>query len=382
MDGSEARETADRRFVEAVEAIYGTAIAPEQWPAALQAIADVFDDVGTVLTYQRDDGRLGVIVSPRLEAGQEEYNAYWYRHDVRAERAAKFALLGGDAMTDVELGLQTELDTHPFYTQFLRRLGLRWFAGVGVSPNPRIYVTLSVQRAETKAAFTQEELNVLARLGRHAEQALRLGIRLIEAESANAGLRKTLDRLGIGLFMLDELGRIVFSNAAAHRLLGQGLEIENERLVASPGAERTALQASLGAALRATAEDPTANPRPLLLQPLKPASPLAVYALPMRGGEDLEIEQFLTRARVIVLAIELKQGDPADPALVRDLLGLTLGEARVAALVAAGLPPREASEKLGIAEETTRTVLKRVFAKTGVSRQSELAALLSRLIVR
>lgn len=73
---------------------------------------------------------------------------------------------------------------------------------------------------------------------------------------------------------------------------------------------------------------------------------------------------------------------PADPALVRDLLGLTLAEARLTALVGVGLAPREASQRLGITEETARTTLKRVFQKTGVTRQSELSALLARMAVR
>jgi len=63
-------------------------------------------------------------------------------------------------------------------------------------------------------------------------------------------------------------------------------------------------------------------------------------------------------------------------------LGLTLGKARGAALVGFGPPSRAAAEKLGIAEETARVVLKRMFAKTGVSRESELTALLTRLILR
>jgi len=67
---------------------------------------------------------------------------------------------------------------------------------------------------------------------------------------------------------------------------------------------------------------------------------------------------------------------------VRDVLGLTLGEARVAALVGFGLPPREAASRLGIAEETARNVLKRVFSKVGVSRQSELVGLLTKLVLR
>jgi DNA-binding CsgD family transcriptional regulator len=50
-------------------------------------------------------------------------------------------------------------------------------------------------------------------------------------------------------------------------------------------------------------------------------------------------------------------------------------------LIAAGIAPRKVSEQLGITEETVRTVLKRVYAKVGVSRQNELTALLSRLVM-
>jgi DNA-binding CsgD family transcriptional regulator len=54
----------------------------------------------------------------------------------------------------------------------------------------------------------------------------------------------------------------------------------------------------------------------------------------------------------------------------------------MAALVGTGLSPRESAEKLVITEETARMVLKRVFSKTGVSRQSELVALLTKLVLR
>jgi DNA-binding CsgD family transcriptional regulator len=88
---------------------------------------------------------------------------------------------------------------------------------------------------------------------------------------------------------------------------------------------------------------------------------------------------FVRRAKAIVVVVEPKVDEPADPALVRDFLGLTLGEARVASLVGAGVAPKEASVRLGIAEDTVRNVLKRVFAKTGTGRQSELVALLTKL---
>lgn len=53
-------------FVAAVEAIYDAAPDPSRWPVALQAIADVFGDVGAILSFLRDDGGFGAIGSPQL----------------------------------------------------------------------------------------------------------------------------------------------------------------------------------------------------------------------------------------------------------------------------------------------------------------------------
>lgn len=67
---------------------------------------------------------------------------------------------------------------------------------------------------------------------------------------------------------------------------------------------------------------------------------------------------------------------------MRDILGVTLAEARVAALIATRVSPREAAEKLGIKEETARFALKSVFFKSGLSRQSEFSALIGKLPIK
>jgi len=124
-----------------------------------------------------------------------------------------------------------------------------------------------------------------------------------------------------------------------------------------------------------------ADQRPILIRRDEEERPLVVYVLPT-GPLSHPAAQFLVHARAIVLAIDPDVNDPVDPALVRDVLGLTLGEARMAALMGSGLALREASQKLRITEETARSVLKHVFCKTGVSRQSELAVLLSKMVLR
>ncbi|GLR59332.1 hypothetical protein GCM10007919_40590 [Rhizobium indigoferae] len=93
-------------------------------------------------------------------------------------------------------------------------------------------------------------------------------------------------------------------------------------------------------------------------------------------------EAFLSHARAIVLVRDLQPGiHPPDPELVRDVLGLTLGEARLASLVGTGIAIGDAAGNLNITEQTARVVLKRVFSKLEVSRQSELAAFMGRLML-
>jgi PAS domain S-box-containing protein len=99
---------------------------------------------------------------------------------------------------------------------------------------------------------------------------------------------------------------------------------------------------------------------------------LMVYLLPMKSTAAV-------LGILIVTALDAEA--PLSPALVQSLFGLTPGEARLAALIGTGLPLWKAAMQLGISGQSARTVLKRVFSKVGVSRQSELAALLGKLHV-
>jgi DNA-binding CsgD family transcriptional regulator len=131
---------------------------------------------------------------------------------------------------------------------------------------------------------------------------------------------------------------------------------------------------------RSTSATAADEQKPILIHRPDDKRPLAVYVLPT-GPSSHPATRFLAHACAIVLAIDPEAGEPADTALVRDVLGLTLGEARMAALVGSGLAPREAAKKLSITQDTARSVLKHVFSKTGVSRQSELVVLLSRMVL-
>jgi DNA-binding CsgD family transcriptional regulator len=56
--------------------------------------------------------------------------------------------------------------------------------------------------------------------------------------------------------------------------------------------------------------------------------------------------------------------------------GITRAEARLASMLADGISLEEVAEALLVSIQTVRSQLKSVFAKTGVTRQAELVALL------
>ncbi len=250
-----------------------------------------------------------------------------------------------------------------------------------IAPDPHVAVGLAVQRAKDRPPYSVAELEIASRLGHHAEKSLRLSIRLFDADLAKFSLGEALGRLSIGVFALDSLKRVVFGNSAGQRLLGDGLAPADDRLLIGGPEDRCAIEATIDQMIRAVPAELSRTPKPTLVQRRRSNRPLAIYVLPVTSAMRTTTE-FLTHTRAIVLVIDPGNNEPADPAIVRDALGLTLGEARLAALIGSGLPPRQAAQKLSITEETARTTLKRVFSKIGVSRQSELAALLTRLVLR
>lgn len=369
------------RLIAAIEAVYAAAADPSRWSSTLEVITSCFDDVGAILIYGRDDGSFGVIESPSLKAICAEYAKEWSDRDIRAIRARERGyFFKRDVITDRDLLSPAEIETDPFYNDFLRRHGLRYFAAATVSPDPHIEVALSVQRAIGRPEYSEDELKFLEQLAPHVETSLRLSIHLMDAKAMNSGMGTAMARVGIGVFALDSMGRVVASNAASQALLGDGLNVVNDRLVLTNPVASAEAVAAIRNALDGNRILIAEESRPILVHRQNATRPLALYVLPIPAQNPGN--GFLTRARAVVLLMNPTADGIPDPSLIRDVLGVTLGEARIAALVGSGLSPKEAAERLGIAEETARSVLKRVFSKVGVSRQSELAAMMARLVIK
>jgi DNA-binding CsgD family transcriptional regulator len=145
---------------------------------------------------------------------------------------------------------------------------------------------------------------------------------------------EALDALAVGVLFTTEDGSVLHANRAARELATQG-----DGFSLSEG--------------RVTSPSPRQNKK--LRAHLAQAAPVLVFIRDPESGFALACSDVCT------------------------VLGLTPAEARVLIAIADGASLAETSASLGISKNTVRSHLQHIFIKTGVTRQSELVILASKL---
>lgn len=357
-----------------VYAVYDAALAPERWPAVLSRIGAAFDAEGATIIFYSGVAQAEFIASPELAPMIEVYlKEEWWRRDIHAQRAIESHMTSGDVLDDFGIATPEEIETLPIYADFFSRVGLGWIMSSVMLPDLDMFVGLTVPRAKRKGPYGPEEIERLRALGRHVEQSLRLSLRIANLELAQGVALRALAELETGVYALDADGRLVFENPAGQAQFSDLFAVVDGRVTTLDPAAHPRFAALIDAAREPEAAEP--HPPSCLLVGAD-GRRVVVAALPLTEASRQRIG---ARAQTLVLTTPVARGRMVDPALLRDIFGLSLGEARLASLIGGGLAVRAAAGRLGVAESTARIVLKRVFRKLGVNRQAELVLQVSTL---
>jgi DNA-binding CsgD family transcriptional regulator len=350
----------ERAFAEA-------ALDPLGWEAAMETVAAVTGAWGAALFPIR--GRLPLMPhSASLGEGFEIYiRDRWFERDERY-RGVPTAIRKG-VMTEFDFITPEEINRSPYYQEFLASQRCRWFAGIVVGAADNLWI-LSLQRTIAQGPFPQDEIRqaavLSARLSATAAIARALGF------AAISGAVEAFELSGMALVQLDSAAGVMRLNARAEKLIGNGINVINDRLVAERKEATSALDRALSALLwrqSATLTPPIALPRtdrrPLL------AYPISLGSIAQNPFAD---------CRALLVLVDPEEKRPPPEALLRNVLQMTPAEARLAARLATGESIENASEILGITKTTARNQLKAVFAKAGVHRQAELVSLITAML--
>ncbi len=182
-------------------------------------------------------------------------------------------------------------------------------------------------------------------------------------------------KVNASVLVLDENCNLLRTNAAGADLLKRGnlLRVSAGRLCSVNERATAGLHRMVHDVFRASEKDRKAREYVLLLRSRKGGDgqehkqPLPLTLTPFQGSDG---------RKVLIALLPMPPEQHRIEHLARKM-GLTPSEARVAALIRAGLPSREAARIAGLKIETFNTYAKRALAKMNVSGRADMAQMLT-----
>lgn len=357
-----------------IDAIYASVLAPERWPESLKYVSDISGGIGaTIVTFTAN--KVVTVASSSMDEANQSYIQEWWRHDIREQRRAALGITAG-LITDAELLDEQISRTHPFCQEFLRQHELGARLGYVTQLPSRQTVIVGVHRGSRKGPFEKEHADIFARLAPHVAQAITAAAELAEAKRTSCFFENTLDGMACGAILLNDQGVVVSMNKTAQSMMGTEFSIFCGRLRVAAAQDQKALDDLVISAL--PGQSSLMHLPPALVRNAE-GEKILVQIISVTGNEQTKFENLALRPGVLVLLKNLSRSSPEEIQYRLVQLGLTRGQARVAMAVGSGLSSKAAAEQLKLTDGTVRTVLRGVYERLGISRQSQLVALVTQI---
>ena len=367
-------------FDRILKALHAAAFADARWRAASGLIDEAVGTHGSLLTYAdgpTPDHLLFAQLCMRGERRRDLERMYYRDYFPIDERLPRIRTLPDARLTHVpSLSTEAEKKTSAVYNELLPRLHTRDGLVVVLDGPDASRIFWSIGDPVDRDGWTSERVGTIERLVPHLRQFVAVRHALLRTRALGTSLVDMLDNVRAGVIQLDRRARPVAANDRARALLrrGDGLRDEDGRLRAALPREDAALQGLIARALP-TGSGPGEAGSILLGRPAS-RSPLVLHVSPVH---DAAIEAARGRVGALVLAVDPADRAGIDPARVGKALGLTPAESRVAVALAEGRTIDDIAAATGRSRTTVKWHIRHIYAELGVSRQIELAQLVTSL---
>jgi DNA-binding CsgD family transcriptional regulator len=190
-------------------------------------------------------------------------------------------------------------------------------------------------------------------------------------------MAEALDALRCAVILTDARGLILHANNVAQSILRAGRLVCDIRGVLQANLPSAASQLRTAIALAAGDEARIGDAGLAIRLTDDGMAPVLAYVLPLSGSE-LRTRLQPSAAAAVFIGVSPDEEDAAE--VMAAVFELSPAETRVLASLLSGRTLAETATALSIAASTAKTHLDHIFAKTGVSRQTELMRLGGRLV--
>lgn len=366
------------RVLEFIERIYEAVVDPEAW---YDFVAELSEHLGGA----------AVQISLRLPDTLPTPDVF-YRHnlDERYHDAfVKHVLLGlpwgttGDDTLTGRFGLGTEmgsdqaLEESAFYQDFMEPQGLAPespLCHVICAHESRPIAGIAIYRREGGRAFEPEDMELLDALVPHFSRAYAIHAQLTNTRHERTALTEVIDRLPMGVILVDAGGRAILKNRSVERILAlqDGFRLERGRPCVDDPRENRALQTVIAEVAKARPEPGEPGGGALCVS--RPSGRRS-FALWVGSLLKSSPENRTDEAKAILFIADPEGGQISTTVALESLYQLTRAEAELVRLLAEGYSLDQVAQTRGVTMNTVRSQLKQVFCKTDTSRQGELVHL-------
>ncbi len=282
----------------------------------------------------------------------------------------------GLVLTSGDIMPWPELEKTRFFREWIKPQGITDAIAVNLEKGSTRSSFLNFRMDATYGRADEVALNRTRLLVPHFQRAVEIGRLFDQGKAVREALTETLDQVAAGVFLVAGDGRIVFANAPAKALLGDGtlLRESNNSLTATvPEANRMLRDILTAARKRDTSVGIGSVVVPLSASP---QDRWFAHVLPLTSGSRQRAgEKYAAVAAVLVRKTSLENPTPLE-AFSR-LYKFTASEVRVLDAVLKVGSVKAMSEMLGISQATVKTHLHNAFRKTGTQRRSDLVKLVA-----
>ncbi|MEZ2329777.1 helix-turn-helix transcriptional regulator [Mesorhizobium sp. RCC_202] len=357
--------------------IYDCVLNPEGWTGVMVQITETMDAAYSTIALADIAGNHGRFAA-RSPWDAEQMRVLQEDYDFDAIPGLK-AVVVGDMDTPVATlshMSEAELQQTLFFQNWAKPQGLREGCIIKFVHTPdRIGLMGCTTRAD-REIISVEEQRFMALLSPHLRRASLIGDLLDEARVSASLYRQALDHLAVPVVLTGANAAILHANEAAQQMFSaQGPILSRHGLLQ---AQNTAVVLALQEAIASAASaDASLGSRGIGLPISAPGQPPAVaYVLPLTEGTA---RAAFRPACAAVFVSTTTSASPLPEAVLTTLFDLTPAEARVLLRIGSGLSASRSAASLGIGENTMKTHLNRIFAKTGTRRQADLVKLISNI---
>lgn len=362
----------DSSLLAIIGRIYEAAETPLIWSEVLRLLGNAFGSTVNVFVLSDKKSPLSeVVVSDGADPKWErEYDNYYHSTNIILQRLRPF-LAPGLVLSSADHFADREILESEYYQDFLRRRDVFYLIGGLVTSTPTSNALLTMVRSRRRP-WTSDERDLVSSLMPHMQRAARFSSYFATIQQEHDEI---LNRLPMGIIVLNESGKAEFLNRAAEAIVGKkdGLCCDANGVYAVNPTESAHLRALISSAkLTAGGKGGLGGGSMSVTQTIS-RRPLSVLIAPMMPSAASPLSH---SPRVAIFITDPEASQPTNIERLAVMFDLTPAESRMAGQLLQGSSVIEAADALGITRQTARVHLKRIFGKTYTNRQSELMRLL------